>query len=147
MPSTTKTARVTWSGSLTDGGGEIVSTGSRALSHLPVSWRDRTSQGAATSPEELIAAAHASCFCMALSAGLGGAGHVPTRLEVDAQCTFEFGGEGGARISGMRLILTGDVPGLDEAGLRQAAEGAKNGCPVSKALQGNVDITLEVRTG
>ena len=145
MPSITKTARVTWSGSLTEGRGEIVSTGSGALSRLPVSWHDRTSQGTATSPEELIAAAHASCFCMALSAGLGGAGHVPTRLEVEADCTFETG-EGGARIAGMKLILTGDVPGLDEAGLRQAAEGAKAGCPVSKALQGNVDITLQVRT-
>jgi lipoyl-dependent peroxiredoxin len=120
---------------------------SRAFNALPVTWASRTEgpQGK-TSPEELIAAAHASCFCMALSAGLGGAGHVPTRLEVEAQCTFETG-EGGARIAGMKLILTGDVPGLDEAGLRQAAEGAKSGCPVSKALQGNVDVTLEVRTG
>jgi osmotically inducible protein OsmC len=146
MPSTIKTARVTWSGSLTEGKGEITSTGSGALPRLPVSWKDRTSDGAATSPEELIAAAHAACFCMALSGGLDRAGHAPTRLDVEAACTFEVG-DSGARIASIRLTLTGDVPGLDEAGLRQAAEGAKNNCPVSKALQGNVEITLEVRSG
>lgn len=146
MASTVKTAHVTWSGSLGEGKGEITETGSGALPRLPVSWKDRTSQGSATSPEELIAAAHAACYCMALSAGLGRAGHTPSRLDVDAACTFETG-EGGARIASMALTLVADVPGLDEAGLREAAEGAKAGCPVSKALAGNVDITLDVRTG
>ncbi len=147
MPSTVKTAHVTWSGSLAEGGGKIVSSGSGALSQLPVSWKDRTSSGgSASSPEELIAAAHAACYCMALSAGLGRSGHTPSRLEVDAACTFETG-EGGARIASMALTLVADVPGLDEAGLREAAEGAKAGCPVSKALEGNVEITLDVRSG
>ncbi len=145
MPSTVKTAHVTWSGSLAAGHGEITETGSGALPRLPVSWKDRTSEGSATSPEELIAAAHAACFCMALSAGLDRSGHAPSRLEVDAACTFESG-EGGARIASMALTLTADVPGLDEAGIRQAAEGAKSNCPVSKALAGNVDVSLEVRT-
>lgn len=145
MPSTVKTATVTWSGSLTAGKGEITSTGSGALPRLPVSWHDRTASGSATSPEELIAAAHAACFCMALSAGLDRAGHAPARLEVEAACTFETA-DGGARIASMALTLMADVPGLDEAGIRQAAEGAKANCPVSKALAGNVDISLEVRS-
>ena len=144
MPSTTKTAHVTWTGGLTDGSGEIASSGSGALPKLPVSWKDRTEQGAATSPEELIAAAHASCYCMALSAGLARAGHAPSRLDVDADCTFEWGGDAGPHIKSVVLRLVADVPGMDEADLRTAAEGAKDGCPVSKALKGNVDLSVEV---
>jgi osmotically inducible protein OsmC len=142
MATAQKTAHVTWHGSLFEGSGEITKSGSGALPRLPVSWSDRTGEGTATSPEELIAAAHAACFSMALSNGLASEGHPPERLEVDATCTFETG-DGGARIASARLRVSGAVPGLDEAGFRAAAEGAKANCPVSKALGGSVEITLE----
>ena len=145
MASMSKTAHVTWNGTLMEGGGTITQTGSGTLSQLPVSWRARTEAGSATSPEELIAAAHAACYAMALSGALATAGHPATRLEVDARCTFDWGGEAGAHIRSMELSLEADVPGLDQAGLDQAAQGAKDGCPVSRALKGNVDISVSAR--
>jgi osmotically inducible protein OsmC len=143
MPTADRRADVVWERGLRDGHGEITSTGSGALRSLPVTWEARAGEsGGKTSPEELIAAAHAACYCMALSNGLGQAGHEPQRLEATAVCTFEVG-EGGARISRVALDVKGTVPGMDEAAFRQAAEGAKEGCPVSKALKGNVEITLK----
>ena len=136
-------AEVTWRGDLMSGAGTIDSVGSGAFSGLDVTWASRTedaSQGR-TSPEELIAAAHASCFSMALSHGLAQAGHAPERLHVSAESTFVPG----TGITGMALSLEGVVPGLDEAGFREAAEEAKKNCPVSKALAGNVEITLDAR--
>ena len=145
MPTAERRAEVVWEGNLMEGHGEITSSGSGAFGHLPVTWEARSGQaGGKTSPEELIAAAHAACFCMALSNGLNQAGHPPERLHVTATCTFEVG-EGGARIGSMALELEGQVPGIDEAGFKQAAEGAKENCPVSKALKGNVAVTLEAR--
>ena len=145
MPTAERRAEVLWEGNLMQGHGEIVSTGSGALGRLPVTWEARAGQsGGKTSPEELIAAAHAACFAMALSNGLNQGGHAPERLHVAATCTFEVG-EGGARIASVALDLEGKVPGMDEAAFRQAAEGAKENCPVSKALKGNVEVSLEAR--
>jgi len=138
-----RTAQVTWSGSLMEGAGRIESTGSGVLAGQEVTWASRSEpcESGRTSPEELIAAAHAACFCMALSHGLAQAGHAPERLQARATSTFVPG----TGITQMRLELTGKVPGVDEAGFREAAEGAKANCPVSKALAGNVEITLDAR--
>jgi osmotically inducible protein OsmC len=145
MPKAERRAEVVWEGNLTEGHGEITSTGSGAFSQLPVSWEARAGEsGGKTSPEELIAAAHAACYCMALSNELNKAGHPARRLHVTATCTFDVG-EGGARIASVALDLEGDVPGADESAFKKAAEGAKEGCPVSKALKGNVEITLQAR--
>ena len=137
---TDRTATVTWSGSLMDGAGRIESVGSGAFGPLDVTWTSRTedSQGR-TSPEELIAAAWASCFSMALSHALAGAGTPPDELTTSVTVTFQPG-EGLVR---GRISVRGDVPGLDEAGFRDAAEGAKQNCPVSKALTGIPEVTLE----
>jgi osmotically inducible protein OsmC len=135
----TRTASVVWEGGLLDGGGTIVSSGSGALPELPVTWAARAEDSnGKTSPEELIAAAHAACFSMALSAGLANAGTPPARLETTATVGFKPG-EG---ITGIVLHVHGDVPGLDADGFRAAAEDAKANCPVSKALAA-VEITLE----
>jgi lipoyl-dependent peroxiredoxin len=138
---TQKTARATWEGSLAEGSGQV-SFGSGAVSDLAVSWKDRAEGGEGTSPEELIAGAHASCVLMALAAGLARAGTPPTRLESEARTTFDKVGEGFA-MTKMELQIRGQVDGLDEDAFRQAAEGAKENCPVSQALSGNVEITLD----
>src|SRR5437773_2384436 len=101
----------------------------------------RGSSGAKTSPEELIAAAHATCLSMALANGLAQQGHPPTRLETDAVCTLDQTDDG-FRITSMRLSVRGEVEGIDENGFRAAAEEAKEGCPVSNAL-GNVETSIE----
>jgi osmotically inducible protein OsmC len=139
-----RTARVSWEGSLLEGSGTIEQVGSGAFGPLPVSWaaRSEAASGGKTSPEELIAAAHAACFSMALSSGLAQAGTPPERLETSATVTF-VPGTGITRIA---LTVDGRVPGLDEDGFRQAAETAKENCPVSKALAGVGEITLDVST-
>ena len=138
-----RTASVTWHGSLLEGSGTIDSTGSGAIGGLEVTWaaRSEPEQSGRTSPEELIAAAHASCFCMALSGALAKAGTPPQELKVTATSTFVPG----TGITQMKLDVTGSVEGLDEAAFAEAAEGAKSGCPVSKALAGNVEILLDAR--
>jgi osmotically inducible protein OsmC len=135
-----RTAHVTWSGSLMEGSGTITSVESGAFGPLDVSWAARTedSEGL-TSPEELIAAAHAACFSMALSHGLAQAGTPPEKLEVDATVTFVPG----TGITKVALAVRGSVPGLDEAGFHEAAEGARENCPVSKALAAVPEITVE----
>jgi osmotically inducible protein OsmC len=134
-------AEVTWEGDLMNGRGRIDSVGSGALGPLDVTWASRSedASGGNTSPEELIAAAHAACFSMALSHGLAQAGHVPERLQVSAESTFVPG----TGITEMALRVRGRVPGLDEDGFRRAGEQAKENCPVSQALKGNVDISLD----
>jgi osmotically inducible protein OsmC len=133
-------AEVTWQGSLMDGAGTIDRVGSGAFGPLDVTWAARTEQpGGKTSPEELIAAAHASCFSMSLSHALAEAGTPPERLSTSATVTFVPG----TGITASALSVVGRVPGLDEAGFREAAEGAKTGCPVSKALAGVPDISLD----
>jgi len=135
-----RTAHVTWSGSLMEGSGTITSVESGAFGPLDVSWAARTedSEGL-TSPEELIAAAHAACFSMALSHGLAQGGTPPDTLEVDATVTFVPG----TGITKVALAVRGSVPGLDEAGFHEAAEGARENCPVSKALAAVPEITVE----
>ena len=138
-------AEVVWSGDLMTGSGEIVGSGSGALSNLGVNWRARTeSSNGTTSPEELIAAAHASCFSMALSHGLAEAGHAPDKLQVSAVVSFEQV-EGGWKITTSELDVTGTVSGMDESAFQEAAEQAKEGCPVSGALAGNVEMTVTAR--
>jgi osmotically inducible protein OsmC len=134
-------ASVTWNGDLMSGSGRIDEVGSGAFGPLDVSWpaRAEDASGGKTSPEELIAAAHASCFSMALSHALAQAGNSPERLRTSAAVTFVPG----AGITKIALTVRGDVPGLDADGFREAAEAAKKGCPVSQALAGVPEITLD----
>jgi osmotically inducible protein OsmC len=135
-----RTANVTWRGSLAEGSGTIERVGSGSFGPLDVTWTSRTEEpGGRTSPEELIAAAHASCFSMALSGALARAGTPPERLDVSATVTFVPG----TGITKSALTVRGTVPGMDEEAFREAAEGAKEGCPVSGALAGGPEITLD----
>ncbi|MFL5943591.1 MAG: OsmC family peroxiredoxin [Gaiellaceae bacterium] len=138
---TDRRAEVQWQGSLLDGSGTIVSTTTGAIGEQAVSWPARSTDeaGGVTSPEELIAAAHAACFSMALAGGLSKDGHEPDELRTSATVTFQPG-EG---ITGIALTVEGTVPGLDDSGFRAAAETAKENCPVSKALAGVPEISLE----
>lgn len=134
---TTRTARTTWEGNLTQGKGVVALTSS-GIGEYPVSWPSRAEKAnGQTSPEELIAAAHSSCFSMALSHGLTQAGTPPTRLTTQAEVTFQPG----TGITGIHLSVEGEVPGLDEGAFVKAAEDAKANCPVSQALAGTT-ITL-----
>jgi osmotically inducible protein OsmC len=139
---TDRKAEVTWSGDLMSGAGRIDSVTSGAFGGLDVSWPARSEEpGGKTSPEELIAAAHATCFSMALSHGLGQAGNAPEELKTSATVTFQPG-EGITKIA---LDVAGRVPGIDEAAFQEAAEQAKENCPVSKALTGVPEISLSAR--
>ena len=136
-----RSASVTWSGDLQGGSGTIDEVGSGALGPLDVSWAARSEEesGGKTSPEELIAAAHASCFSMALAGGLARAGSPPERLSTSATVTFVPG----TGITKSALSVRGSVPGMDAAAFAEAAEAAKTGCPVSQALAGVPEITLD----
>ena len=137
---TERRAEVTWTGDLMSGSGRIDSVTSGALGSLDVSWPSRSAEpGGNTSPEELIAAAHATCLSMALSNGLAQEGHAPEQLDTSATVTFQPG-EGITKIA---LNVEGRVPGLDDDAFRAAAETAKENCPVSKALAGVPEITLD----
>lgn len=140
---TDRRAEVVWQGSLMDGSGQVVSTTSGAIGEQAVTWASRSEDatGGKTSPEELIAAAHASCFSMALSHALAQAGNPPDELRTSATVTFQPG-EGITKIA---LAVEGSVPGIDEAAFEGAARTAKEGCPVSQALAGVPEITLEAR--
>jgi osmotically inducible protein OsmC len=139
---TDRTANVTWHGDLASGGGTIDSVTSGVFSGLGVSWATRSEEpNGQTSPEELIAAAWASCFSMALSGGLGRAGTPPETLDVSATVTLQPG-EG---ITKGAIKVRGTVPGLDADGFQAAAEGAKANCPVSKALAGIPEVTLDAQ--
>ena len=127
-----------------EGSGQITSVESGAFGGLPVSWPRRSeSHEGVTSPEELLAAAHASCFAMALSGGLARNNTPAERLDVSATMTFEKV-EAGWRVTTSVLTLKGSVPGLDAAKFRELAEAAKTGCPISSALAGNVAISLKI---
>jgi lipoyl-dependent peroxiredoxin len=134
-----RTASAKWNGSLQEGDGTMA-LGSGAYEG-PFSFRSRFQDGDGTNPEELIGAAHAGCFSMALSAVIGEGGHTPDSIETSAKVTFDTG-EGGPRISHIELTTRGRVPGLDDAGFKEAAESAKANCPVSQALTG-VEISLD----
>ncbi len=143
MAEAVRTAHATWNGDLLAGSGVVSATSSNQFSEIPVSWASRTQEAAGkTSPEELVAAAHASCYCMALSAGLGKAGNPPATLEVDAAVTFQQV-EGGWKVASSALTVVGDVPGVDAAAFTAAAEAAKDGCPISQALKGNVELSVK----
>jgi len=140
---TERRAEVRWQGSLLEGSGTIDSTTSGAVGGLGVTWKARSEDehGGLTSPEELIAAAHAACFSMALSGGLARAETPAEELRTAATVTFQPG-EGITRIA---LTVEGTVPGLDADGFRSAAEVAKENCPVSKALASVPEITVEAK--
>lgn len=136
-----RTAEVVWEGNLTEGQG-TVTPGSGAFNTLSVTWASRTQAPAGkTSPEELIAAAHASCYAMAFSNTLNSAGTPPEQLNVTATCTLDRV-DGKMKITAVRLDVHGKVPGLDQAGFESAAQTAEQGCPVSNALRNNVEITV-----
>ena len=137
---TERTMSTTWHGSLLDGAGTIAAAASGAFGALEVTWASRAEEpNGKTSPEELIAAAHSACFSMALSHGLAQAGTPADRLDTSATVTF-VPGEG---ITTVALTVRGTVPGVDAATFAAAAEDAKIGCPVSKALAGVPEITLD----
>jgi osmotically inducible protein OsmC len=137
---TEKTARAVWEGDLMDGSGRV-STASGSVDET-MTWSARAQEAEGASPEELIAAAHAACVSMALSAGLARAGTPPTRLETEARTTFDKVGDG-FKMTSIALTIRGEVDGVDDAAFRQAAEEAKDNCPVSQALKGNVDINVD----
>jgi osmotically inducible protein OsmC len=141
MPAT-RSATVTWTGSLAEGSGTVSAGSSDLFTDLPVSWASRTeAPDGRTSPEELLAAAHASCFSMALAHALAQAGNAPESLSTSATVTFVPG----TGITKSVLDVEGVVPGLSEEEFHTAADGAKQNCPVSKALAGNVDLELHAR--
>jgi lipoyl-dependent peroxiredoxin len=140
----TRSAHTSWTGTLQEGTGHVELTSS-GLGSYDVSFPKRTAESAdgTTSPEELIAAAHSACFSMALSGGIAAAGGTPRSLEVTADVELGPDPAGGLLIRSIKLTVRGRVEGMDEDGFKAAAEGAKAGCPVSKALAGVPDITLD----
>lgn len=142
MATAERRAEAVWEGTLGQGGGKVTLTSSGLARDLPATWASRTERSAGkTSPEELVAAAHASCFCMALSNTLGENGTPPERLEAAATVTFAQV-EGGWKVASSHLQVKGRVPGLDAAAFREAADTAKDGCPISVALKGNVQLSV-----
>lgn len=137
-----RTASAEWQGDLLGGSG-TVSTQSGAVRDATIKWSSRAEAADEnTSPEELIAAAHAACVSMALAHGLAQAGTPPQRIESQATSTFDKVGDG-FRMTKMHLRIRGTVDGLDEDGFRKAAEDAKDNCPVSQALSDDVEVTVE----
>lgn len=136
-------ASAVWRGDLFTGSGEVSSGTSQRFAGLPVTWASRTEdpQGR-SSPEELLAASHASCFAMAFSNQLAKAGTPADRLDVSASVTFDKR-DAGWRVISSELTARGRVPGIEESAFREAAEAAKEGCPISQALAGNVQLSVE----
>jgi lipoyl-dependent peroxiredoxin len=141
-----RSAQAVWDGDLAHGQGTVKGT-SGALGSVPVSWASRTeAPGGKSSPEELLAAAEASCFSMALSAGLGRQQKPPRKLEVTATATFDKVGDAW-KVTTMELDVVGVVPGISAADFQAAARAAAEGCPISSALKGNVAVTVRARLG
>ena len=139
----TRRAEANWTGSLATGSGSVSGISSATFSSLPVSWAARTeAPNGQTSPEELLAAAHAACFAMALSGALGRAGTPPDRLEVAAEVTFDKV-DAGWKVASSALTVRGWVPGSTTADFLAAAESTRDGCPISVALKGNVELSIE----
>src|SRR3954452_9436583 len=139
MPVAVRNAEIVWDGALARGAGTLTS-GSGALDELPVTWASRAERpDGKTSPEELIAAAHASCYAMALSNTLAEQGNEPEELNISAVCTFDVDQ---LKVTTMVIDVHGRVPGLDAEGFDSATEQAEQVCPVSNALRGNVDIQV-----
>ena len=141
----TRTAKTSWTGSLQQGSGQVELTSS-GVGTYEVSFPKRAADDAdgTTSPEELIAAAHSACYAMALSSEVANGGGTPRTLDVQADVSLGPDPAGGFKLTGITLTVSGDVDGLDAAGFEAAAQAAKVGCPVSKALAA-VDISLEVK--
>jgi lipoyl-dependent peroxiredoxin len=140
MATAERRANVVWKGDLFKGSGTFDLVSSEAVQDLPVTWASRTERpDGKTSPEELIAAAHASCYAMALSNTLAEQGNEPEELNISAVCTFDVDQ---LKVTTMVIDVRGRVPGLDEEGFSSATEQAEQGCPVSNALRGNVDIQV-----
>lgn len=138
----TRTATATWNGTLADGNGTVTAGTTGLFTDLPVSWPSRIeSPDGRTSPEELLAAAHAACYSMALSGDLGRAGAAPDHLHVSATVTFDRVNEKWT-VTRSQLDVVGVVPNMDEARFQAVAEGAKDGCPISRALAGNVEMSV-----
>lgn len=136
-------AEATWSGPLITGTGTVSAVSSASFTDLPVTWAARTeAPGGKTSPEELVAAAHAACFSMALSGALARAGTPPERLDVAAEVTFDKL-DAGWRVVSSALTVRGRVPGISAADFKAAAEETRDGCPISQALIGNVALSVE----
>ena len=136
-----RTATVTWNGDLASGEGSVTA-GSGIFTDIPVSWPSRIEPQGPTSPEELLAAAHAACYAMAFSAGLGRRGTPPEHLHVEAEVTFDRIGEGWG-VTSSRLTVLGHVDGISAADFEAAAQDAKDGCPISSALKVNLEITVD----
>ena len=140
---TTRTSKTHWEGSLMEGAGQVTLESS-GIGTYDVSWAARAEEpNGKTSPEELIAAAHASCFSMALSHELAQAGNAPERLDVSATVTLSM--DEGPKVTSSHLTVRGVVPGLDADGFAQAAQGAADGCPISGALKGNLEISVDAQ--
>jgi osmotically inducible protein OsmC len=140
-----RTAEVNWSGDLQTGAGVIKYVTSGVFSRLPVSWASRTTaHNGKTSPEELLAAAHASCFSMAFSARLGKNGTPPADLNVTAEVTFDQV-DGGWKVTTSNLKVRAVVPGIDNEAFQRIAEDARDNCPISKALAGNVSLSVDAQ--
>lgn len=138
-------AEATWSGDLLSGRGTVTAGTSGLFRDLPVSWASRTEDpDGRTSPEELLAAAHAACYSMAFSNGLAKNGTPATRLDVSSDVTFDKVGDGW-KVTKSRLTVRGTVPEIDEAKFRELAEAAKEGCPISGALKGNVALSVDAK--
>lgn len=136
-------AEVTWNGDLLSGDGQVSAVSSDAFRDLPVTWAARTeSPDGRTSPEELVAAAHASCYSMAFAGGLARAGTPPQRLSVSAEVTFDKL-EAGWRVVSSAITVRGVVPGISVEDFVAAAEAARDGCPISMALKGNVELSVQ----
>ena len=138
----TSNATATWEGKLKEGKGSFKAQSGAFSGSFSFGTRFGGAKG--SNPEELIAAAHASCFSMALSGALEKAGHPPTRIETRAAVTIETV-DGAPKVTRSALDVRGKVPGIDQAAFQQAAEGAKKNCPLSKAIQGNVEITMQAQ--
>ena len=139
----TRFAEATWNGDLLNGSGTLNYVSSGAFSRMPVTWASRTEEhNGRTSPEELIAAAHAACFSMAFSSRLAKNGTPATRLDVRAVITFDKG-DAGWKIARSDITARGEVPGIDTALFAALAEDAKDNCPVSAALKGNVELSVD----
>jgi osmotically inducible protein OsmC len=137
-----RTATVTWNGTLAEGSGTVSAGSSELFVDLPVSWASRTEAvDGRTSPEELLAAAHASCFAMSLSGQLVRAGTPPEHVHVSATITFDRVDEKWT-VTTSELDVVGVVPGIDEAAFDAAAQAARDGCPISRALSGNVKVSV-----
>jgi lipoyl-dependent peroxiredoxin len=136
-------AMATWAGDLQSGAGTIDYVSSGAFARMPITWASRTSaHNGRTSPEELLAAAHAACFSMAFSARLGKNGTPATKLSVKVDVTFDNSG-GGWKVASSHITVRGEVPGIDEAKFVELAEDAKDNCPISGAIKGNVELSVD----